>query len=89
MTIDDTQDNMKLTNLFVAESSVSLVGAALVFDLHVSWLAQEAVSELCRFLGFFDLSFFLLTAYSFAEACEFLRLVVDGVVCLHEVGQPN
>ena len=89
MTIDDTQDNTKLTSLFAAESSVSLVGVALVFDLHVSWLAQEVVSELCWFLVFLDLSFSPSIAHSFAGACESLRLLVDCVVCIHEVSKPN
>lgn len=90
MTIDNTQDITELANLFVAESSVSLVGVGLVFDLHLSCkLAQEVVSELCWFLRFLDLSFSLSIAHSFAGACESLRLLVDRVVCLHEVGQPN
>lgn len=89
MTIDNTQDITELANLFVAESSVSLVGVDLVFDLHLSWLAQEVVSELCWFLRCLDLSFSPSIAHSFAGACESLRLLVDRVVCLHEVGQPN
>lgn len=84
MTIYDTQDSTKLTNLFAAESSVSLVGVALVFDSHVPWLAQEVISELCWFLGFFDLCFSLSTEHSFARARESLRLLEDGIVYLHE-----
>lgn len=88
-TQDDTQDNTKLTNLFAADFSVSLVGVALVFDLHVSWLVQEVVSELCLFLRFLDSSFSPSIAHSFAGACESLRLLVDRIVYLNEVSQPN
>lgn len=54
---NDHQDNKKLTSVFAAESSVSLLGIALVFDLLVSWLAHEGVEELCWCTGVLDLSF--------------------------------
>lgn len=89
LTKDDIHDNTELTNLFAADPSVFLLGVALAFDLHVSWLAEEVVSELCWYMGVLDLKISPSTAHSFAVAGESLRLLADGFVCLHEVSQLN
>lgn len=89
MVIDFAYPKTKFRNLSAAYSFVFFVSVAFAFGLRVSWLAEEVVLKLYWCMGFLNLSFSLSTADFFIKAEKFLRLLIDGNVCLHNDNHSN